>query len=70
VPIFLAITADWDARERNRAAWQAVAVAALVIATFTDDRGQPPPGACGDTAAAGSIHHTTLARPGCGGVTG
>ena len=34
VPIFLAITADWGARERNRAAWQAVAVAASVIATF------------------------------------
>jgi multiple antibiotic resistance protein len=34
VPIFLAITADWGARERNRAAWQAVAVAALVIAAF------------------------------------
>jgi len=34
VPIFLAITAEWGARQRNRAAWQAVAVAALVIATF------------------------------------
>jgi multiple antibiotic resistance protein len=34
VPIFLAITADWGARERNRAAWQAVAVAAVVIAAF------------------------------------
>ena len=34
VPIFLAITAEWGARERNRAAWQAVTVAALVIATF------------------------------------
>src|SRR5213083_2997283 len=34
VPVFLAITAEWGARERNRAAWQAVAVAALVIATF------------------------------------
>src|SRR5919204_109418 len=34
VPIFLAITADWPASERNRAAWQAVAVAALVIAAF------------------------------------
>jgi multiple antibiotic resistance protein len=34
VPIFLAITAEWGARERNRAAWQAVVVAALVIATF------------------------------------
>jgi len=34
VPIFLAITAEWGTRERNRAAWQAVAVAALVIATF------------------------------------
>lgn len=34
VPIFLAITADWGARERNRAAWQAVVVAALVIAAF------------------------------------
>ena len=34
VPIFLAITAEWGTRERNRAAWQAVVVAALVIATF------------------------------------
>ena len=34
VPIFLAITAEWSARDRNRAAWQAVVVAALVIATF------------------------------------
>ena len=34
VPIFLAITAERGARERNRAAWQAVVVAALVIATF------------------------------------
>jgi multiple antibiotic resistance protein len=34
VPIFLAITAEWGARERNRAAWQAVLVAGLVIATF------------------------------------
>ena len=34
VPIFLAITAEWGARDRNRAAWQAVVVAALVIATF------------------------------------
>ena len=31
VPVFLAITAEWGARERNRAAWQAVVVAALVI---------------------------------------
>jgi multiple antibiotic resistance protein len=34
VPIFVAITADWDPRQRHRAAWQAVAVAALVIAAF------------------------------------
>ena len=34
VPIFLAITAEWGTRDRNRAAWQAVVVAALVIATF------------------------------------
>jgi multiple antibiotic resistance protein len=34
IPIFVAITAEWGARERNRAAWQAVAVAAVVIATF------------------------------------
>ncbi len=34
VPVFLAITATASASERNRAAWQAVAVAALVIATF------------------------------------
>ena len=34
VPTFLAITADWSARQRNQAAWQAVAVATLVIATF------------------------------------
>ena len=34
VPVFLAITADTTASERRRAAWQAVVVAAVVIATF------------------------------------
>ena len=33
--MFLVITADATAGERRRAAWQAVVVAAVVIATFT-----------------------------------
>jgi multiple antibiotic resistance protein len=34
VPLFLALTADDDRRARRRAAWQAVAVAGLVIGVF------------------------------------
>jgi multiple antibiotic resistance protein len=34
VPIFLSLTRGWDDRARQRAAWQATAVAAGVIATF------------------------------------
>jgi multiple antibiotic resistance protein len=34
VPIFLALTGKLEPRERNRAAWQAVALAAGVIAVF------------------------------------
>jgi multiple antibiotic resistance protein len=34
VPVFLAIAADATVGERRRAAWQAVVVAAVVIATF------------------------------------
>jgi multiple antibiotic resistance protein len=34
VPIFIALTAAYPARERARAAWQAVALAAAVIAVF------------------------------------
>ena len=43
VPIFLAITAEWGTRDRNRAAWQAVVVAALVIAPSQACRS---PGGC------------------------
>ena len=35
VPIFLALTATMSARERNRAAWQAVALAGGVIVVFS-----------------------------------
>jgi multiple antibiotic resistance protein len=34
VPLFLAMTRDYEPGPRNRAAWQAVAVAALIIAVF------------------------------------
>jgi multiple antibiotic resistance protein len=34
VPLFLAMTRDYEPGRRNRAAWQAVAVAALIIAVF------------------------------------
>ena len=34
VPLFLALTAGWEPRARPRAAWQAVLVAAAVIAVF------------------------------------
>jgi len=34
VPLFLGMTTGFEARERNRAAWQSVLVAALVIAVF------------------------------------
>jgi multiple antibiotic resistance protein len=34
VPLFLTMTRDYEAASRNRAAWQAVAVAALIIAVF------------------------------------
>jgi multiple antibiotic resistance protein len=34
VPLFLAMTRDYEPGPRNRAAWQAVAVATLIIAVF------------------------------------
>ena len=34
VPVFISMTTTFSRRERNRAAWQAVLVAGLVIATF------------------------------------
>ena len=34
VPVFISMTTTFSRRERNRAAWQAVVVAALVIVTF------------------------------------
>ena len=34
VPLFLSLTTRYTERQRNRAAWQAVAVAALIIAVF------------------------------------
>src|SRR5215207_10286234 len=58
VPIFLAITAEWGTRDRNRAAWQAVVVAALVIATFA----RPEPADRGGAAAAGDRAGPTARR--------
>jgi small neutral amino acid transporter SnatA (MarC family) len=34
VPVFLAMTDRYEPRQRHRAAWQAVLVAALIIAVF------------------------------------
>lgn len=34
VPVFLSMTSEWEARRRHQAAWQAVAVAGLVIGVF------------------------------------